>query len=154
VPAIGGGPTGRPWRRVRARVLAASDVCHLCGHLGSEAVDHVISRKLRPDLAQDPANLRPVHGSPWQRLVADVAMEVDPATGRLAYAEVDLTTPRQSGKTTLELGVLVHRARRWAGPRMLYGAQDRIHARAIPWPRPGSAMSLSGWSWPTSAAPT
>ena len=67
---------------------------------------------------------------PWQRLVADVAMELDPATGLLAYAEVDLTTPGQSGKTTLELGVLVHRARRWAGSRMLYGAQDRIHARA------------------------
>jgi hypothetical protein len=64
-----GGPTGRPWRRVRARVLAASDVCYLCGHPGAGAVDHVISRKLRPDLALDPANLRPVHGSlsrcPW-----------------------------------------------------------------------------------------
>ena len=64
-----GGPTGRPWRRVRAQVLAASDVCYLCGHPWSRAVDHVISRKERPDLALDPANLRPVHGSlsrcPW-----------------------------------------------------------------------------------------
>jgi hypothetical protein len=67
---------------------------------------------------------------PWQRLVADVALEIDPATGRLAYREVDLTTPRQSGKTTLELAVMVHRARTWAESRMLYGAQDRIHARA------------------------
>jgi hypothetical protein len=67
---------------------------------------------------------------PWQRQVADVALEVDPATGRLAYREVDLTTMRQQGKTTLELAVMVHRARRWAGSRMLYGAQDRIHARA------------------------
>jgi 5-methylcytosine-specific restriction endonuclease McrA len=54
---------------VRAAVLAASDVCYLCGHLGAGAVDHVISRKQRPDLALDPANLRPVHGSlsrcPW-----------------------------------------------------------------------------------------
>jgi 5-methylcytosine-specific restriction endonuclease McrA len=60
-----GGPTGRPWPRVRAALLAASDVCYLCGHPGSGAVDHVISRKLRPDLALDPANLRPVHGSLW-----------------------------------------------------------------------------------------
>jgi hypothetical protein len=67
---------------------------------------------------------------PWQRLVADVAMEVDPRTGRLVYGEVDLTTPRQQGKTKLELAVLVHRARTWAGARMLYAAQDRIHARA------------------------
>jgi hypothetical protein len=66
---------------------------------------------------------------PWQRQVADVAMEVDPATGRLAYREVDLTTPRQSGKTTLELAVLVHRCRTWARSRALYSAQDRIHAR-------------------------
>jgi 5-methylcytosine-specific restriction endonuclease McrA len=64
-----GGPTGRPWRRVRARVLAASDLCYRCGHPGSGAVDHVIPRTLRPDLALDPGNLRAVHGSlsrcPW-----------------------------------------------------------------------------------------
>jgi 5-methylcytosine-specific restriction endonuclease McrA len=52
-------------------VLAASDVCYLCGHPGSGAVDHVISRKLAPWLALDLANLRPVHGSlsrcPWCR---------------------------------------------------------------------------------------
>jgi hypothetical protein len=66
---------------------------------------------------------------PWQRQVADVAMEVDPATGRLAYREVVLTTPRQSGKTTLELAVLVHRCRTWPRSRALYSAQDRIHAR-------------------------
>ena len=63
MPAKEGGPSGRPWRRARARVLAASDVRYLCAHPGAGAVDHVISRKLRPDLALDPANLRPVHGS-------------------------------------------------------------------------------------------
>jgi hypothetical protein len=47
----------------------------------------------------------------------------------LAYREVDLTTPRQSGKTTLELAVLVHCCRTWARSRALYSAQDRIHAR-------------------------
>ena len=65
----GGELSARPWRRVRAQVLAASTVCHRCGHPGSGAVDHVISRKLRPDLALEPTNLRPVHGSlsrcPW-----------------------------------------------------------------------------------------
>jgi hypothetical protein len=66
---------------------------------------------------------------PWQRQVADVAMEVDPATGRLAYREVVLTTPRQSGKTTLELAAMVHRCRTWPRSRVLYSAQDRIHAR-------------------------
>ncbi len=65
---------------------------------------------------------------PWQRLVADVAMEVDPSTGLLAYREVVVTTPRQSGKTTLELGVMVHRCRTWPRSRVLYSAQSRLHA--------------------------
>jgi hypothetical protein len=67
---------------------------------------------------------------PWQRIVADVAMELDPRTGRLAYREVIVTTPRQSGKTTLELAALVHRCRTWERSRVLYTAQDRIHARS------------------------
>jgi len=65
---------------------------------------------------------------PWQRLVADVALEVDPRTGLLVYREVVVTTPRQSGKTTLELGVMVHRCRTWARSRVLYSAQSRLHA--------------------------
>jgi hypothetical protein len=65
---------------------------------------------------------------PWQRRVVDVAMEVDPQTGLLAYSEVDLTVPRQQGKTTLELAVLVHRCRTWPRSRALYSAQSRIHA--------------------------
>ena len=47
---------------------------------------------------------------PWQQRVADTALEVDPGTGRLAYREVTLTVPRQSGKTTLILALAVHRA--------------------------------------------
>jgi hypothetical protein len=65
---------------------------------------------------------------PWQRRVVDVAMEVDPATGRLAYSEVIVTTPRQSGKTSAELAVMVHRCRTWPRSRVLYSAQSRIHA--------------------------
>ena len=37
---------------------------------------------------------------PWQRQVADVALELDDA-GRFAYPLVVITVPRQSGKTTL-----------------------------------------------------
>jgi len=35
---------------------------------------------------------------PWQQYVVDVALELDPETGQLAYREVVLTVPRQSGK--------------------------------------------------------
>jgi hypothetical protein len=65
---------------------------------------------------------------PWQRRVVDVALEVDPATGRLAYREVVVTTPRQSGKTSAELAVMVHRCRTWPRSRVLYSAQSRLHA--------------------------
>jgi len=66
---------------------------------------------------------------PWQRQVADVALEVDPATGLLAYREMVLTVPRQSGKTLLELAVMVHRARSWQRQGIVYSAQTRHHAR-------------------------
>jgi Phage terminase-like protein, large subunit len=65
---------------------------------------------------------------PWQRLVADVAGEVDPATGRMAYEMVLVTVPRQSGKSTLvrALGVQAALAE---GGRAWYSAQTRNDAR-------------------------
>lgn len=57
----GGGPKGRPWRRLRSAILAQSDVCWTCGHAGADAVDHVIARA-RGGAMLDPANLRPIHG--------------------------------------------------------------------------------------------
>lgn len=71
---------------------------------------------------------------PWQQYVADVALEVDPKTGQLVYQEIGLTVPRQSGKTTLWLALMVHRALGFgppAGPRqnILYTAQTRNDAR-------------------------
>ena len=68
---------------------------------------------------------------PWQAHVADIALEVDPATGRLAYREVVLTVPRQAGKTLLGLAVKTHRCLGFGEPQnVLYTAQDRIHALA------------------------
>lgn len=62
---------GRPWIRMRAEVLARSQVCWLCGytidialprtHRMSATVDHVIPRAVAPHLALDPSNLRPAH---------------------------------------------------------------------------------------------
>lgn len=70
---------------------------------------------------------------PWQQHVADVAGEIDPATGRLVYREVRLTVPRQSGKTTLVLAKNVHRmidAKHFGGRQHLtYVAQTRDKAR-------------------------
>lgn len=67
---------------------------------------------------------------PWQQLVADVALEVNPVTRRLAYRTVIVTVPRQQGKTTLILALAVHRAigfnRR---QRITYTAQTGVDAR-------------------------
>lgn len=67
---------------------------------------------------------------PWQQHVADIVLEIDPATGLLVYREYVVTVPRQSGKTTLILAKLVHRALAYGGrQRILYTAQTRGSAR-------------------------
>lgn len=70
---------------------------------------------------------------PWQRYVADVVMEIDPATGRLAYSEMGLTVPRQSGKSTFVLAKSTHRASATgffgARQHLVYAAQTRVKAR-------------------------
>jgi hypothetical protein len=65
---------------------------------------------------------------PWQRYVADVALEVDPETGLFAYRIVDVTVPRQSGKTSIILAVAVWRALRRPRQRIVYGAQTGVAA--------------------------
>lgn len=64
---------------------------------------------------------------PWQVLVADAALEHD--AGRLAYRDVVVTVPRQSGKTTLMLAAVVHRMLAAPHQRVAYGAQTRLAAR-------------------------
>lgn len=63
---------------------------------------------------------------PWQRMVADVALELLPS-GLPAYRDVIVTVPRQQGKTTLVLAVELHRALMWPRPpkrqRIFYSAQ-------------------------------
>ena len=67
---------------------------------------------------------------PWQRHVADIAYELDEETGRLAYREVRLTVPRQSGKTTLMLAAMTHRCIAMGSrQRIFYTAQTGKDAR-------------------------
>ena len=65
----------------------------------------------------------------WQRLVADVAGELD-EHGRPWYRIIVVTIMRQHGKTTLILPWQVHRCFAWATPqRVVYTAQNRGSAR-------------------------
>jgi hypothetical protein len=81
---------------------------------------------------------------PWQQYVADIAGEVDPGTDLLAYPEVVLTAPRQSGKSELGVAVKTHRCLGFGGPQtVLYTARDRIHALARWEPRPARPAGLA-----------
>src|SRR5436190_10476035 len=64
---------------------------------------------------------------PWQRLVLAVALEQ--ARGRPAYRDVLVSVPRQSGKSTLLLALILWRLTSYPGSRILYGAQSRVSAR-------------------------
>lgn len=48
------------WRKVRARVLARSDICGICHKPGADSVDHVVPISLGGSLL-DIRNLRPAH---------------------------------------------------------------------------------------------
>lgn len=66
-----GASLGRAFRRLRAEVLARSNVCYLCGHVINlslprehpmgPTVDHVVPRRVAPHRALDPTNVRPAH---------------------------------------------------------------------------------------------
>lgn len=66
---------------------------------------------------------------PWQQLVFDVALELDPVTNRLVYRTIVLTVPRQSGKTTLLLVLILLRALGAPRQGIRYTAQTGSDAR-------------------------
>lgn len=53
--------SGSARQRRNRRILAASDVCHICGHVGADEVDHVVP--LARGGSEDESNLRPAHGA-------------------------------------------------------------------------------------------
>ena len=67
---------------------------------------------------------------PWQQYVADIALEIDPETGRFAYREVVLTVPRRSGKSLLLLALLVQRMVAMGRPQVAaFTMQNALQAR-------------------------
>jgi phage terminase large subunit-like protein len=64
---------------------------------------------------------------PWQRMVLSVALER--ARGRPAYRDALVSVPRQSGKSTMVLALIVWRMTEFPGSRVMYGAQTRAAAR-------------------------
>lgn len=66
---------------------------------------------------------------PWQAKFSNVAGEIDPATGRMAYPLVVLSIQRQAGKTAENMALGVHRSLAIANSRSWYTAQTGMHAR-------------------------
>jgi phage terminase large subunit-like protein len=67
----------------------------------------------------------------WQQYVADVGLEVDPESGRLAYKEVIVSVMRQNGKTTLVHSAMDERCLMWGREqRVAYTAQTGKDARS------------------------
>jgi phage terminase large subunit-like protein len=95
-----------------------------------------------PPTYASPATDRPTYGPalaavaeslgfelmPWQRHVADVALERDDG-GRLAYREAIVSVPRQSGKSTLLLCLILWRMLSAPSQKCIYAAQTRLAAR-------------------------
>jgi hypothetical protein len=63
----------------------------------------------------------------WQELVAGVALEHE--GGQLAYRDVAVATPRQSGKSTLTLALVVSRMLAAPGQTVVYASTTRLAAR-------------------------
>lgn len=76
---------------------------------------------------------------PWQRQLADVAGEIDPATGRLAYQRVVMVVPRRAGKSLLALAEGLDAGAHHRHRKAFYAAHRRETAAAmwrddwIPW---------------------
>src|SRR6266540_2888523 len=64
---------------------------------------------------------------PWQRLVLSTALER--AGRRPAYRDVLVSVPRQSGKSSLALALIVWRLLSEPDQLVLYSAQNRVAAR-------------------------
>jgi hypothetical protein len=66
---------------------------------------------------------------PWQRYVADVTGEIDPATGLFVHRFAVTTIQRQAGKTTLDLAISVQRCLMKDRQRVWHTAQTGQDAR-------------------------
>lgn len=133
--------SGRTRQRRNERILAGSDVCHICGHPGADAVDHVVPLA-RGGSDTDLLNLQPAHhntpcptcGRKCNRVKADHLM------GDIDRKVVMVCGPPGAGKTTFAhtLGLEVYDLDddRWGGNDPLFRAalvqvRENISARAV-----------------------
>jgi phage terminase large subunit-like protein len=88
----------------------------------------------------------------WQRRAVDGALEHD-GDGNLCFRDVNVTTPRQQGKSLLVLALVVHRLLASPGQIVIYASQSRNEARKRLldswWPRIRRSPLRSAFDRPT-----
>lgn len=118
--------SGRARQDRNRRILKASDVCHICGHAGADAVDHVVP--LARGGTEHPSNLLPAHhdvscSTCGRRCNRDKGDKLMPDVDRKV---VLICGPSGAGKTTLahSLGLEVFDLddERWGGSDPLFRA--------------------------------
>lgn len=116
--------TGRKRQERNRKLLAASDICHICGQPGADSIDHIIP--LARGGSEDVSNLAPAHHAvaPYcnNRKSDLLPSEVDrrvvlicgpPGAGKTTYAHTlglkvyDLDDPEWSGSDALFRAALV-----------------------------------------------
>lgn len=103
------------------------------------------ARSARPTLGPLVAEVAAKLGKPLmphQREIVDIAFEIDPATGLLAYHEVVVIGPRQvTGKTELLLPVMTYRCTEF--DRELANWSNREFGHEVPIPGPQSVLYMA-----------
>ena len=119
--------SGSARQKRNAKILAASDVCHICGHPGADAVDHVVPLA-RGGSDIDPLNLRPAHHN---TACPTCGIKCNQVKGDKLMADVDrkvllICGPPGAGKTTMAHGsgleVYDLDDERWGGSDPLFRA--------------------------------
>ena len=83
---------------------------------------------------------------PWQELVLRVASEIEPATGLPRYQNLTVTVPRQAGKSTLGVLLVMHRMlmHHQLPQRVVYAAQSLDAGREFWVGDPEARLRASG----------
>lgn len=104
--------TGRPWERVKARVLRGSTVCHLCGHDGADTADHIIPVS-HGGQVYAVNNLRPAHHAPCP--TCRVPCNRYRGNRNADEVRLELSAPQRSGWYHQPLQACCPHSRAWFG---------------------------------------
>ena len=96
----------RAYRKALRQVQATGPICHICGHPGSDSLDHALPASLYPELAGEPSNWRPAHG-----IRGCAQGPPNPSTDRRRRGQPRRCNQQRSNKLTLP--TQTRRSRAW-----------------------------------------